>query len=40
MDYPELNRFFCRFFNSKPIDGKVNGKSIAFVIGAENVGKT
>ena len=40
MDYPELDRFFIRFFNSKPIEGRLSGKSLAFVVGAENVGKT
>lgn len=29
-----------KFANSRPVEGRVSGKSLAFVIGPENVGKT
>ena len=38
--YPELNRFFIKFFNSASTSGRVNGENIALLVGAEGVGKT
>ena len=38
--YPELNQFFMGFFNSAAINGKVLGENLAFVIGAEGIGKS
>ena len=34
MMYPELDKFFIRYFNSKSIEGRLYGYSLAFVIGA------
>ena len=39
-NYPELNRYFIQFLNSAETAGRVNGENLAFLVGAESVGKT
>ena len=39
-EYPELNQYFLQFLNSAETSGRVNGDNLAFLIGAENIGKT
>ncbi len=39
-EYPELNHFLITFLNSAAIGGRIVGDNLAFVIGAEDVGKT
>ncbi len=39
-NYPELDRYFIQFLNSAESAGRVNGENLAFLLGAEGVGKT
>lgn len=38
--YPELDRYFVQFLNSAESSGRVNGENLAFLLGAEGVGKS
>jgi len=39
-EYPELKHFLTGFLNSATINGKILGENLAFVVGAEGIGKS